>query len=164
MQGTQEHGLVSEPQLLSCRRGMKRKGQAGAGVEEGRERLCGCLPPHPGSTSRPWTLPLTCPGPLGVHLLSCFWPQWLFLLPPLWFSYFGGYSSFGFPWYSYFLFGLTYFPLTDSGLAHTLRASPNLRGGREGVHRERELGAIESLDQQGRSGWPSHRLLRDRVT
>ena len=74
------------------------------------------------------------------------------------------YSFFGFLWYSYFLFVLTYFPLTDSGLAHILRASPNCRGGREGVHRGRELGAIESLDQQGRSGWPGHRLLKDRVT
>lgn len=139
MQGTQEHGLVSEPQLLSCGRGMKRKGQAGAGVEEG-ERPCSCLPPHPGSTSRPWTLSLTCPGPLGVHLLSCFWPQWLFLLPPLWFSYFGGilwYSSFGFSLVFLFLIWFDLFSPDRFRLGTHFEGLANFRGGREEFTEER---------------------------
>ena len=39
--------LWPEPQLLSCGTGMKRKGQAGAEVEEGRGKQCGCIPPTP---------------------------------------------------------------------------------------------------------------------
>ena len=148
MQGTQERR--PEPQLL-CWDEKKRPGLELGWKRDGGDSVAAFLP-HPGITSRPWVLPPIYPDSLGFHLLSRFWPQWLCLLPLLWFFsffffFFGilWYSFFGFLWYPCFLFGLTYFPLTDSGLAHIFRTSPNFRGGGEGVHRGSELGVIESL-------------------
>lgn len=73
MQGTQEHDDMARAISFRCGE-EEEKTRAGAGVEEGRGRHCGCIPPPPGSTSCPWlpsfTWPpkipsLVCPGLSG---------------------------------------------------------------------------------------------------
>ena len=88
MQGTQEHYLVTRAtaSVLGERDEKKRLGLELGWKREGGDSVAAFLP-HPGITSRPWILPPIYPDSLGFHLLSCFWPQWLFLLLLLWFFF-----------------------------------------------------------------------------
>lgn len=101
MQGTQEHDLVTRAtaSVLGERDEKKRLGLELGWKREGGDSVAAFLP-HPGITSRPWILPPIYPDSLGFHLLSCFWPQWLFLLPLLWFFSFLFFFFVFFFWFS----------------------------------------------------------------
>lgn len=119
LQGTQEHDLVTRATaaVLGERDEKKRPGLELGWKREGGDSVAAFLP-HPGVTSRPWVLPPFTLVPQDSTSCPASGPSGSFFCHFFGFFFFGilRCSFFGFLWYSCFLFGLTYFPLTDSDL------------------------------------------------